>query len=186
MEIRILHCLRWKRLIFVFEITLPCSGEFIPVSHIQDLHFHESLQHEFGLIFINCFVFFCEFQYAIKLATKLNEKRLSSITELTAFEDKPIKLLDTGQRDKDRDKDNRDREREWNYKNISQNHITNNHEQSVVNHTSHVSYSLFSVQSTLRFNKIATISTTYWQRINETRKRHWKVEWQPKVSSSRR
>lgn len=80
------------------------------------------------------------FQYAIKLATKLNEKRLSSITELTSLDDKPVKLLDTGQRDKDRDKDNRDCERDWNYKNISQNHITNNHQQSgLVNHTSHVS-----------------------------------------------
>lgn len=80
-------------------------------------------------------------QYAIKLATKLNEKRLSSITELTTLEDKPIKLLDTGQRDKDRDKD-RDCEREWNRK--QHNHITNNHhQQSVVNHTSHVSYFFF-------------------------------------------
>lgn len=79
-------------------------------------------------------------QYAIKLATKLNEKRLSSITELTTLEDKPIKLLDTGQRDKDRDKD-RDCEREWNHK--QHNHITNNHhQQSVVNHTSHVSFFL--------------------------------------------
>lgn len=81
------------------------------------------------------------------MATKLNEKRLSSITELTTLEDnKPIKLLDTGQRDKDRDKDNRDREREWNYKNISQNHITNNHQQTVVNHTSHVSYIFLSIR----------------------------------------
>lgn len=67
----------------------------------------------------------------------MNEKRLSSITELTTLEDKPIKLLDTGQRDKDRDKE-RDCEREWNHK--QHNHITNNHhQQSVVNHTSHVS-----------------------------------------------
>lgn len=73
---------------------------------------------------------------------KHNEQRLSSITELTTIEDsnnKPIKLLDTGQRDKERDKDNRDREREWNYKSISQNQITNNHQQPVVNHASHVS-----------------------------------------------
>lgn len=78
------------------------------------------------------------------MATKLNEKRLSSITELTTLEDKPIKIIDTGQRDKDRDKDNRDREREWNYNNKKQNHITNNHhQQSVPNHTSHVS--IFSV-----------------------------------------
>lgn len=73
---------------------------------------------------------------------------MSSITELTTLEDKPIKLLDTGQRDKDRDKD-RDRERErdrdherveWNNHNNKHNHITNNHHpQSVVNHTSHVS-----------------------------------------------
>lgn len=70
----------------------------------------------------------------------MNEKRLSSITELTTLEDKPIKIIDTGQRDKDRDKDNRDREREWNYNNKKQNHITNNHhQQSVPNHTSHVS-----------------------------------------------
>lgn len=72
----------------------------------------------------------------------MNEKRLSSITELTSLDDKPIKILDIGQRDKDRDKDNRDREREWNYK--KQNHITNNHhhQQSVANHTSHVSHSI--------------------------------------------
>lgn len=73
---------------------------------------------------------------------KHNEQRLSSITELTTIDDsnnKPIKLLDTGQRDKERDKDNRDREREWNYKSISQNQITNNHQQPVVNHASHVS-----------------------------------------------
>lgn len=70
----------------------------------------------------------------------MNEKRLSSITELITLEDKPIKIIDTGQRDKDRDKDNRDREREWNYNNKKQNHITNNHhQQSVPNHTSHVS-----------------------------------------------
>lgn len=65
---------------------------------------------------------------------------MSSIAELTTLEDKPIKILDTGQRDKERDKDNRDREREWNYKNISQNHISNNHQSgAVANHTSHVS-----------------------------------------------
>lgn len=82
-------------------------------------------------------------QYAIKLATKLNEKRLSSITELTTLEDKPIKLLDTGQRDNDRDKDSRDRERDWNYK--KQNHISNNHhQQSIVNHSSHVRFLFFS------------------------------------------
>lgn len=93
-----------------------------------------------GLHFSNRDLFvFSLFQYAIKLATKLNEKRLSSITELTTMEDKPIKLVESGHRDKDRDKDNRDREREWNYKNINQNHITNNH-QSVANHTSHVSF----------------------------------------------
>lgn len=64
---------------------------------------------------------------------------MSSITELTTLEDKPIKLLDTGQREKDRDKD-RDCEREWNHKQHN-NHITNNHhQQSVVNHTSHVSF----------------------------------------------
>ncbi|XP_031629272.1 autism susceptibility gene 2 protein homolog isoform X3 [Contarinia nasturtii] len=81
-----------------------------------------------------------DLEYAIKLATKLNEKRLSSITELTTLEDKPIKLLDTGQRDKDRDKD-RDCEREWNHK--QHNHITNNHhQQSVVNHTSHNSLTI--------------------------------------------
>lgn len=108
-------------------------------------------------MFSNCKIFFFYFiyslffffslylvsllQYAIKLATKLNEKRLSSITELTTLEDKPIKLLDTGQRDKDRDKD-RDCEREWNHK--QHNHITNNHhQQSVVNHTSHVSRFFF-------------------------------------------
>lgn len=92
------------------------------------------------------FFFHSHFQYAIKLATKLNEKRLSSITELTALDDKPIKILDTGQRDKDRDKDNRDREREWNYKNINQNHISNNHQQSagLVNHTSQVSFNQIS------------------------------------------
>lgn len=74
----------------------------------------------------------------------MNEKRLSSITELTTLEDKSIKIIDTGQRDKDRDKDNRDREREWNYNDKKQNHITNNHhQQSVTNHTSHVSYSGF-------------------------------------------
>ncbi|XP_055297379.1 autism susceptibility gene 2 protein homolog isoform X11 [Sitodiplosis mosellana] len=79
-----------------------------------------------------------DLEYAIKLATKLNEKRLSSITELTTLEDKPIKLLDTGQRDKDRDKDC---EREWNHK--QHNHITNNHhQQSVVNHTSHNSLTI--------------------------------------------
>lgn len=73
----------------------------------------------------------------------MNEKRLSSITELTTLDDKPVKLLDTGQRDKDRDKDNRDRERDWNYKSISQNHITNNHQQSnLVNHSQHVSIHL--------------------------------------------
>lgn len=88
-------------------------------------------------------------QYAIKLATKLNEKRLSSIAELTTLDDKPIKILDTGQRDKDRDKDNRDREREWNYKNISQNHISNNHQSgTLANHTSHVS-SKHTIQSIL-------------------------------------
>lgn len=79
------------------------------------------------------------FQYAIKLASKRNEKKLSAITELTTLDDKPIKIIDIGQRDKDRDKDNRDREREWNYKNSH--HINNNHQQS--NHTSHVSFILF-------------------------------------------
>ncbi|KAJ6638827.1 hypothetical protein Bhyg_11565 [Pseudolycoriella hygida] len=72
--------------------------------------------------------------YAIKLASKRNEKKLSAITELTTLDDKPIKIIDIGQRDKDRDKDNRDREREWNYKNSH--HINNNHQQS--NHTSHI------------------------------------------------
>lgn len=70
------------------------------------------------------------------MASKRNEKKLSAITELTTLDDKPIKIIDIGQRDKDRDKDNRDREREWNYKNSH--HINNNHQQS--NHTSHVSF----------------------------------------------
>lgn len=70
------------------------------------------------------------------MASKRNEKKLSAITELTTLEDKPIKIIDIGQRDKDRDKDNRDREREWNFKNSH--HINNNHQQS--NHTSHVSF----------------------------------------------
>lgn len=88
------------------------------------------------------FVFSCSrfSQYAIKLATKLNEKRLSSITELTTLEDKPI-IVDTGQRDKDRDKDSRDRERDWTYQ--KQNHKTNNHQQSVVNHSTNVSCFFF-------------------------------------------
>lgn len=58
---------------------------------------------------------------------------------MTTLEDKPIKIIDIGQRDKDRDKDNRDREREWNFKNSH--HINNNHQQS--NHTSHVSSIFF-------------------------------------------
>lgn len=95
---------------------------------------------------------------------KHNEQRLSSITELTTIEDsnsKPIKLLDTGQRDKERDKDNRDREREWNYKSISQNQITNNHQQPVVNHASHVSRFIFfflSALSTFSFDFICMTS----------------------------
>lgn len=76
---------------------------------------------------------------------------MSSITELTTLEDKPIKLLDTGQREKDRDKD-RDCEREWNHKQHN-NHITNNHhQQSVVNHTSHVSF--FFIQVFIYQNKM--------------------------------
>lgn len=91
-----------------------------------------------SFLVVDFFFLFLNFQYAIKLATKLNEKRLSSITELTTLEDKPITILDTGQRDKDRDKDNRDRERDWTYQ--KQNHIANNHhQQSVVNHSTNVS-----------------------------------------------
>lgn len=92
------------------------------------------------------------FQYAIKLASKRNEKKLSAITELTSLDEKPIKIIDIGQRDKDRDKDNRDREREWNYKN--NHHINNNHHQqsSLVNHTSHVSTAhIFTLQSNIFF-----------------------------------
>lgn len=97
------------------------------------------------------------FQYAIKLATKLNEKRLSSIAELTTLDDKPIKILDTGQRDKDRDKDNRDREREWNYKNISQNHISNNHQSgTLANHTSHVSSNIYNRFFQIHFDRITS------------------------------
>lgn len=87
------------------------------------------------LNFLIIFLFFLIFQYAIKLASKRNEKKLSAIAELT--DDRAIKIIEIG-RDKDRDKDNRDREREWNYKN--NHHINNNHQQSkLVNHTSHVS-----------------------------------------------
>jgi len=69
-------------------------------------------------------------QYAIKLANKRNEKRLSAITELTTImlEDK-LPKIDTGQI-KDEHGDGRDREREWNYKN-------NNHH---ITHTTNVSY----------------------------------------------
>lgn len=76
------------------------------------------------------------------MASKRNEKKLSSLTELTSLvEDKAIKIIEIGQRDKDRDKDNRDREREWTFKN---NHVNNNHQQSkLINHTSHVSIMLF-------------------------------------------
>ena len=64
-------------------------------------------------------------QYAIKLANKRNEKRLSAITELTTImlEDKLPKIdIDTGQIKEEND--GRDREREWNYKN--NNHHTTN------------------------------------------------------------
>lgn len=93
-------------------------------------------------------MFILYFQYAIKLASKRNEKKLSAITELTSLDEKPIKIIDIGQREKDRDKDNRDREREWNYKN--NHHINNNHHQT--NHTSHVSiYNIwFSFQKLLQ------------------------------------
>lgn len=51
-----------------------------------------------------------------------------------------LQKIDTGQRDKDHD--NRDRERDWNYQN--NHHINNNHTQSnLINHTSHVSFFLF-------------------------------------------
>jgi hypothetical protein len=68
-------------------------------------------------------------QYAIKLANKRNEKRLSAITELTTImlEDK-LPKIDTGQI-KEEHGDGRDREREWNYKN-------NNHH---ITHTTNVS-----------------------------------------------
>lgn len=96
-----------------------------------------------SFLVVDIFFYSLYFQYAIKLATKLNEKRLSSITELTTLEDKPITILDTGQRDKDRDKDNRDRERDWTYQ--KQNHIANNHhQQSVVNHSTNVSVAFLS------------------------------------------
>lgn len=70
-------------------------------------------------------------QYAIKLANKRNEKRLSAITELTTImlEDK-LPKIDTGQIKEEGD--GRDREREWNYKN-------NNH------HTTNVSYRAHSI-----------------------------------------
>uniref|UniRef100_A0A1B0GIG8 Uncharacterized protein n=1 Tax=Lutzomyia longipalpis TaxID=7200 RepID=A0A1B0GIG8_LUTLO len=79
--------------------------------------------------------------YAIKIANKRNEKRLSAIAELTALatvDEKPPKI-DTGQRDKDRDRDNRDRERDWQYQNHHINNNHSNHQQGnlVVNHLSH-------------------------------------------------
>lgn len=69
-------------------------------------------------------------QYAIKLANKRNEKRLSVITELTTImtEDK-LPKIDTGQIKEETEGDGRDREREWNYKN-------NNHH---ITHTTNVS-----------------------------------------------
>lgn len=65
-------------------------------------------------------------QYAIKLANKRNEKRLSAITELTTImtEDK-LPKIDTGQIKEEADGDGRDREREWTYKN-NNHHITHN------------------------------------------------------------
>jgi len=71
-------------------------------------------------------------QYAIKLANKRNEKRLSAITELTTImmEDK-LPKIDTGQIKEETEGDGRDREREWNYKN-------NNHH---ITHTTNVSWS---------------------------------------------
>lgn len=70
-------------------------------------------------------------QYAIKLANKRNEKRLSAITELTTImlEDK-LPKIDTGQI-KEEEGDGRDREREWNYKN-------NNHHTTNVSSTNHL------------------------------------------------
>jgi hypothetical protein len=67
-------------------------------------------------------------QYAIKLANKRNEKRLSAITELTTImtEDK-LPKIDTGQIKEEKEEgDGRDREREWNYKNNNHHHITHN------------------------------------------------------------
>lgn len=80
-------------------------------------------------------------QYAIKLANKRNEKRLSAITELTTImlEDK-LPKIDTGQI-KDEHGDGRDREREWNYKN-------NNHH---ITHTTNVSFTSFHLISFTAF-----------------------------------
>ncbi|GAB0086739.1 uncharacterized protein DMENIID0001_009060 [Sergentomyia squamirostris] len=84
-----------------------------------------------------------DLEYAIKIANKRNEKRLSAIAELTALasvDEKPPKI-DTGQRDKDRDHDNRDRERDWQYQNHLINNNHSNHQQGnlIVNVLSHVS-----------------------------------------------
>ena len=87
-----------------------------------------------NLITIFFVSFQCKYlQYAIKLANKRNEKRLSAITELTTImlEDK-LPKIDTGQIKSEEHGDGRDREREWNYKN-------NNHH---ITHTANVSYSI--------------------------------------------
>lgn len=65
-------------------------------------------------------------QYAIKLANKRNEKRLSAITELTTIMlEEKLPKIDTGQikQEATDNGDSRDREREWNYKN-NNHHIT--------------------------------------------------------------
>ncbi|KAL7028376.1 hypothetical protein ACKWTF_005815 [Chironomus riparius] len=74
-----------------------------------------------------------DLEYAIKLANKRNEKRLSAITELTTImlEDK-LPKIDTGQI-KDEHGDGRDREREWNYKN-NNHHITHTTNNIAFNH----------------------------------------------------
>jgi hypothetical protein len=67
----------------------------------------------------------CVQQYAIKLANKRNEKRLSAITELTTImtEDQ-LPKLDTGQIKQEIDRDGRERERAWKFKNNHTNNVS--------------------------------------------------------------
>lgn len=97
---------------------------------------HESIT-AITIISISLIYFFflsskCKYlQYAIKLANKRNEKRLSAITELTTIMlEEKLPKIDTGQIKNEDHGDGRDREREWSYKN-------NNHH---ITHTTNVSF----------------------------------------------